>query len=148
MERHEWALLVLGAVPTGVSPFHLQTIAFLLGKGLSPKDARTYFRFVPSPLGPCSASLASEVEGLEEAKLVEIRRDDSSGAKTFALTVEGQRQLTRAREQLTSTLLAYLDEVVAWVRAHKLDQIVQRILEKYPDMRPGRDAATDLDEAA
>jgi uncharacterized protein YwgA len=130
--------LVLAAMAAGgryavFSPAHVQKLFFLIDREAPQWVDGPHFDFKPYDYGPFDRAVYDELANLKSDGLVEI--DHNGWYRTYSLTEDGFVEGGRALAQVAPPATAYIEQVVAWVKARNFKSLVSAIYAKYPEMR-------------
>lgn len=136
MQRQDWTLLVLCAAHgEPMSPIQLQKALFYLGMKRAAEVGSEYYVFVPYNYGPFAQPVYADAELLETAGLVSIRQRPGQRWNEYMATPDGMAREAQLRAEAPPEALAYLDEVVPWVRRLTFEELVSTVYSEYPSMR-------------
>lgn len=136
MERIDWNLLVLGAAGgQRFSPVQLQKSLFILSRELSSETLGAgFYQFEPYNYGPFDATAYADSRSLAEQGLA-IVAPCSQGYMEYSATPAGIAATRALERELTPQTIAYVQQVVDWVRGQSFSSLVRAVYEAYPEMR-------------
>lgn len=136
MDRRDFVLSVLAASDGAEhTPVQVQKLFFLLDKRVAGQIGGPHFDFKAFDYGPFDPQVYKELEGLQSAGLVEIKRDPNTGWKTYLVTISGLRQGTEHLRKLAPEIIDYIRDLSKWVRSLSFAGLVSAIYRAYPEMK-------------
>lgn len=134
LTKKDWTLLVIDAAkPKTLTPIQLQKSLFLFGQRMPNAVKANFYEFVPHNFGPFAKEIyVDAVELKNEGLIDEITRDGQKWPE-YRVTSAGSEQAKTLRDSLSSTEVAYLDELVKWVESQSFQDLLQAVYKAYPD---------------
>lgn len=133
-DRQEWLLLFLGATTGsyGMDQVRVMKGMFLLDQELFSPEHPLY-RFEAFDHGPMSGGVYRDLDVLKIGQLIDVT-PVAPGAhrRTYVPTEAGRQECARIEQGKTPAQRQAVREAAAYVTAHGLDEILNRISREYP----------------
>jgi hypothetical protein len=131
----DWLLLFLSSDslradgPGELEPVRVQKGMFLLSqRGPAPR----VYDFVPYNWGPFSKQIYADLEDLEEAGLVRIKRPPERPRRVYALTPLGELAAQRIAAQVSQEDVRWLAHARTYVTSRTFTQLLREIYAEFP----------------
>lgn len=121
--------------PEGAFPLdriRMQKAAFLVTRSGSGEWSSLY-PYRPYNWGPYSGSLAHDVEHLQEAGLLELKRHPGGRYGSYVATPAGEERASAAWDKLSEPERRFLTDVYRYVTTRSFQRLLREIYAKFPE---------------
>ena len=134
LTRQDWLLLALAKSPGGtMSPVQVQKALFLFGQEVGGSLGTQFYSFEPYDYGPFDAAIYVDLRRMTSLGHVRGEWSPGRGWKNYTITGPGREAARELESDADARLAAFLERIVAWVRARSFSELLRSVYAAYPE---------------